>query len=133
MRHLAAAMALLVLGLGLASCGSDSGPSTSGTASPTTSAGASGGGGTTTTAAAGTAVSIKDFAFAPDTLNVAKGATVTVTNDDSVTHTWTADDGSFDSGDLAPGKSATQTFDTAGSIPYHCQIHTNMKGTIVVS
>jgi plastocyanin len=136
-RPLAAAAALLILGLGLTSCGSDSETATTNAAGPSTSAdapGRYGGGGTpTSSAAAGTAVSIKDFAFAPATLRVTKGATVTVANDDSAAHTFTADDKSFDSGQLAPGKSATQTFDAAGSFSYHCEIHKSMKGTIVVS
>jgi plastocyanin len=138
MRPLAAAAALLVLGLGLTSCGSDSKATTtaasSTTSTSTDTSNAYGGGTSTPTSAAGaSAVSIKGFAFNPPELKVAKGATVRVTNDDGVTHTWTADDKSFDSGQLASGKSTTHTFDTAGSYSYHCEIHKNMKGTIVVS
>lgn len=77
-------------------------------------------------------VSIEDFSFAPADLTVSQGDTVTVTNDDDVTHTLTADDGSFDTGELAKG-STTITVDEPGSYTYHCEIHTYMKGTIEVT
>jgi plastocyanin len=71
--------------------------------------------------AGATAVAIKDFAFSPDSLEVPVGTTVTWTNQDSVAHTVTADDGSFDSGQLGNGA----TFS-------HCMNHPRMKATIVV-
>jgi plastocyanin len=57
---------------------------------------------------------------------------VTTTNADAATHTWTADDGSWDSGSLANGASSTHTFGSAGTFAYHCAIHPSMKGTVVV-
>jgi plastocyanin len=57
---------------------------------------------------------------------------VTVTNADPTAHTWTADDGGWDSGSLAQGASSTHTFTTAGTFAYHCAIHASMKGTVVV-
>jgi plastocyanin len=132
-RALASAATVLLLVVGLAACGS--GGKTS-TGSAGSGGGPYGGGASSTTTAApasgGDAISIKGFAFSPATLKVAKGATVTVTNDDSTSHTWTFDDGSFDAGTLAPGKSATHTFDAAGSYSYHCNIHSSMKGTVEV-
>jgi predicted lipoprotein with Yx(FWY)xxD motif/plastocyanin len=83
-------------------------------------------------AAAGSAIQIKNFAFAPASLEVAVGATVTWTNGDSIGHTVTADDKSFDSGTVDPGKSFTFTFTKAGTFTYHCSIHPNMTATIVV-
>ncbi|MPV87830.1 cupredoxin domain-containing protein [Georgenia ruanii] len=80
---------------------------------------------------AAAAVQIKNFAFAPASQTVAAGQTVTWTNDDSTDHTVTADDNSFDSGRLAPGKTFTHTFATAGTYAYHCAIHPNMTGTVV--
>ncbi|MDF3039904.1 MAG: blue (type 1) copper domain protein [Thermomicrobiales bacterium] len=79
------------------------------------------------------AVSIANFAFQPDTLQVAVGTAVTWTNSDSTAHTVTSDTGAFDAGALAPGASFTQTFTTPGTYTYHCQIHPFMTGTIVVS
>ena len=80
------------------------------------------------------AVKIQNFAFSPATVTVVIGVnnTVTWTNMDSVTHTVTADDGSFGSGDLSNGQTYTHTFTTVGSFGYHCSIHNYMKGTVVV-
>jgi plastocyanin len=79
------------------------------------------------------AITIDNFKFGPATLTVKQGASVTVTNRDSTTHTATADGGAFDTGDLDPGASKTITLSRAGRYAYHCQIHAFMKGTIVVS
>lgn len=78
------------------------------------------------------AVAIANFAFDPPTLQVAAGTTVTWTNNDSSPHTVTADDGSFDSGNLDPGQSFTFTFDQGGTFAYHCSYHPNMQASIVV-
>jgi len=81
---------------------------------------------------AAVAVSIKGFAFVPKAVSVAAGTTVTWTNHDSANHTATSDTGVWDSGVIAPGKSYSYTFKTAGSFPYHCKIHKSMKGTVAV-
>ena len=44
----------------------------------------------------------------------------------------TADDGSFDSGNLAPGATFSQSFSTPGTFTYHCNIHSSMTGTVTV-
>ncbi len=77
-------------------------------------------------------VSLKSIAFTPATLTVAVGTTVTWTNNDNVAHTVTADDNSFDSGNLAAGATYTKSFTTAGTYPYHCNYHANMTAKIVV-
>jgi plastocyanin len=83
--------------------------------------------------ASGSAVTISDFKFAPESLTAKSGAKVTVTNDDSTAHTATADDGkSFDTGTLDQGSSQTISVTKPGSYAYHCTIHPFMKGTIVV-
>jgi len=78
-------------------------------------------------------VSIANLAFDPATRSVAAGATVTWTNDDTVPHTVTADDGAFDSGIFDPGVSFSWTFDEPGAFAYHCQLHPTMEGTVEVS
>lgn len=78
------------------------------------------------------AVAIKSFAFDPPLLALAVGTTVTWTNQDPVGHTVTADQGEFDSGTLANGKTFSQTFDKAGTYRYHCNIHGQMRGIIAV-
>ena len=77
-------------------------------------------------------IDIKDFAYGPKTLTVKKGTTVVWTNQDSVKHTATADDGSFDTGLLAKGESGSVTFDKIGTFNYHCTPHPNMKAAIIV-
>jgi len=84
-------------------------------------------------AATDAAVSIKDFAFHPDTITVPAGGSITWTNDDSVPHTATGlDRAALQSGTIQPGTSFTQTFDTAGTFDYFCEFHAGMKGKIVV-
>ena len=78
-------------------------------------------------------VSIANLSFNPATLNISKGTTVTWTNNDTVTHTVTADQGTFDSNNLSPGSTFSFTFSQAGSYPYHCKIHPSMTGTINVT
>ena len=80
----------------------------------------------------GAAVSIVDFAFDPAAVEIPVGATVTWTNTGAAPHTATASDGTFDSGELAPGATFSHTFTAAGTFPYVCQIHPQMTGTITV-
>jgi len=79
------------------------------------------------------AIGIDNFKFAPDTLEVAVGTEVTWTNMELSPHTVVADDGSFESENLGDGDTFSYTFDTAGTFPYICGIHTSMKGEVVVS
>jgi plastocyanin len=94
--------------------------------------GGGGGGGSGGQAGSG-AVRIADFAFAPDESDVKVGDSVKWTNGDGTTHTVTADDGAFNSGNLAGGKSFSFTFGQAGTFAYHCKIHQSMTGTVVVT
>jgi plastocyanin len=75
-------------------------------------------------------VTIDNFAFAPKTLTVKAGTKITVKNKDSTTHTFTADKGAFDAGDIDSGSSATVTVKKPGTYAYHCNIHSSMHGTI---
>jgi plastocyanin len=71
--------------------------------------------------------------YNPNPLEVKVGETVTWINDDSVIHTATSTDGTFDSGIMRNGQSFSYTFDTAGEYPYYCTLHPNMVGTVVVT
>jgi plastocyanin len=83
--------------------------------------------------AASQGVSISGFAFSPPSVTVSVGDTVTWTNSDSVTHTATADDASWDAGNIAAGGgTGAVVFTTAGTFPYHCRIHAQMTGTVIV-
>jgi plastocyanin len=70
--------------------------------------------------------------FAPTTLTVAVGTTVTWGNNDSTAHTATADGGQWNSNNISSGKTFTFKFDASGTYKYHCTIHSFMNGTIVV-
>jgi plastocyanin len=89
--------------------------------------------GATSPPESGTTVTIDNYAFSPTTLTVSAGTTVTWVNNDTAAHTVTADDGTFDSGNLDPGESFTYTFASAGTISYHCNYHPTMVGTVVVN
>jgi plastocyanin len=86
--------------------------------------------------AADVAVTIQNFAFAPTPLTIPVGTTVVWTNQDTAPHTATNDPGSafsFDTGMLQKGQSGRVTFSAAGSFPYHCNVHPNMHGMVVVT
>jgi plastocyanin len=119
--------------LTLAACGGgDDASSEAETAATETAASESSESAPPAAAADGAAIAIASFAFSGAT-EVAVGTTVTVTNDDSTTHTWSSEDGTFDSGSIAPGESFEFTFDTAGTFAYHCNFHASMQGTITVT
>ncbi len=114
-----AVLVLLVLGLGACSSSKDN----AGTGAAQSTAGG----------AKGTAVAIKNFAFSPNPLQAKVGDPITVTNQDSTAHTITADDHSFDTGNLDGGASKTIQLGAAGTFKYHCNIHNYMTGTLTVS
>ena len=84
-------------------------------------------------AVAGDQVSIDNFAFAPATLTVKAGSTVTWTNRDEEPHTVAATDGSFHSPGMGTGATYSHTFPAAGTFDYVCSIHPSMHGTVVVT
>jgi plastocyanin len=77
--------------------------------------------------------------YNPSPLSIPVGTTVTWINNDNTGHTVTEGNPSgntpangFDSGILAPGKTFTHTFDTAGTIQYYCTLHPTMLGEVIV-
>ena len=74
-----------------------------------------------------------DQPFFPPEISVSsEGNIVSWTNDDSIEHTVTADDRSFDSGPISPGDTFDNTFDSRGEFGYHCSIHPFMAGVVIV-
>jgi len=128
----------LASSLALAACSSSGGQSAAPASTPapaatsTSSAGGSDGA-SGQPSAGGQPVAISGFAFAPASITVKVGTTITWTNHDSAPHTVTADDGSFTSGSLATGATFSQTFAKAGTYPYHCNFHSSMKGAVTVT
>lgn len=78
------------------------------------------------------AVEMKGIKFLPARVEVAAGTTVTWTNNDPLAHTVTADDGTWDSGPIDPGKTFSRTFAQPGEYTVHCTPHPFMKAVIVV-
>jgi plastocyanin len=110
-RH-SAVVVLAVLVLGLVAAGCSSNDDTGG-----------GGGG-------GVALTAKDFEFSPTSITTGADGKITVTNDGSVEHSFTMDDGSVDQ-DVEPGESVTVTVTTSGG--FHCKYHpTQMTGSVTV-
>ena len=77
-------------------------------------------------------INIGNNAFADSPMTVKVGDAVTFTNNDIVMHTATADDGSFDTGDIAPGDSKVIVLEKARTFSYHCTHHPDMVGSLVV-
>ena len=88
---------------------------------------------TNNNSASGNTVTMQNMSFSVTSLTVKAGTTVTWTNNDNTTHTVTADDNSFNSGDITAGHSYTRTFSVAGTFPYHCIYHSMMKATIIAN
>jgi plastocyanin len=119
---------LFVLSLVVAACSSDD----NGGGTTDTTGGATGTTAETGSTGGGTTITIAGFAFDPDTITVSGPTEVTVTNDDSTTHTFTLDDGSVDQ-TVEPGATETVTVDVSASTGFHCNIHPQMTGQIEVS
>jgi len=77
-------------------------------------------------------VDIRSFAFEPATITIKAGQTVTWTNHDGTAHTVAADDKSWKSDNLDQNGTFSHTFTSAGTFTYHCSLHLEMKGTVVV-
>ena len=79
-------------------------------------------------------VSISNFSFNPGSITINKGMTVVWTNNDSVGHTVTADQGAGPASNLLnPGETYAYTFNDPGTFNYHCTVHPSMKGTVTVN
>jgi len=75
-------------------------------------------------------IEMRDFAFSPQTVEIRVGDRVTWTNRDGVEHNAT--NGSFDTGLLAQGESASIRFTAPGTYAFFCQPHPSMTGTVIV-
>lgn len=76
-------------------------------------------------------VAIKGFQFVPAKLEVAAGDTVIWKNEDIVPHTVTLKR-SFDSKEIAVGKSWTYLAKEAGTYSYLCTYHPTMVAQLIV-
>ncbi len=79
-----------------------------------------------------TKILVKNFMFAPTSLTVKAGSTVTWANMDDEPHTVVSDTGVFRSGAMDTNESFSFKFDKPGTYHFTCSIHPRMVGTIVV-
>src|SRR6476646_5049060 len=133
----ATALLMTLAALSLAACGDDSSDTETTSGEAAAGSPAAGQEGGNAAAPSGEAVrsakvEIVDFAYAPATVTIQAGGKVTWLNQDSDEHTATLDDGSFSTGPLAEGKLKYESFKAPGTFTYFCEIHPDMKGTVVV-
>lgn len=75
---------------------------------------------------------LQHYVFVPSTIHARPGQVITVYNSDQLLHRIVADNGSFDTGVMAPGSSFTvKAGEAAMAISYHCAIHSRVKGQVV--
>jgi plastocyanin len=77
-------------------------------------------------------VVMEGMAFKPDTLTVKQGDTVVWVNKDLFPHTATANDRTFDSGELPANKSWRYAASKPGKHAYTCTFHPTMKAVLIV-
>jgi plastocyanin len=78
------------------------------------------------------AVAIRATGFSPATVTIATGDAVRWTNRDTKNHQVVANNGSFASAVIRPGKTYTHTFNTAGTFGYRDALHPSLTGKVVV-
>ncbi len=127
-------LSLLAATAMLAGCGNDNNADTTAPTAASTAVMASA---TTTTPTVGNTIKVHGFTFAPRTIEVPVGTTITWANSDQVLHTVTSGtpdnpDGQIDGQMPEAGTSTSVTFDTAGTVPYFCSRHPFMLGEVVV-
>src|SRR5436190_4807180 len=89
--------------------------------------------GSATTASKATAtVQIRANRFAPTTVTITAGDSVTWRNVDKVAHQVVANGGQFASAILDPGKTYTHEFARGGTFHYHDGLHPSLRGTVAV-
>jgi Plastocyanin len=117
--------AVMGLAFFVSACGSSTSPATSPT-SPTNPEG--------TNPPNLLTITIKNGVFSPNPVMVKVGQSVNWLNSDTVAHTAT-DPGVFDTGSIAPTSAADVPvpFRTAGTYNFHCTLHANENGTIIVT
>lgn len=77
-------------------------------------------------------VIIQNSTFSPSSLTVKPGTRVVWNNQDGMDHTVTSNNGLFDSGNLRARSSFSYKFTDIGTYQYHCRLHPQMTGNIIV-
>jgi len=78
-------------------------------------------------------IKIDNFSFAPETLTVPAGATVTWVNQDDVPHNIVSSEGkTLKSPVMDTDEKFSYTFTKPGTYPYYCGIHPKMTAKVIV-
>jgi plastocyanin len=79
-------------------------------------------------------VQMANYAFAPASITVNEGDTITWTNQDTAPHTVTTTSGpeSLNSPSLSKGQSWSYTFTQPGMYMYYCTVHPDMRAEVIV-
>ncbi len=80
----------------------------------------------------GATVTIDNFSFSPQTLEVSRGATITWVNKDDIPHVVASTTDKFKSRAIDTDGSFAFTFAEPGTYEYYCSVHPKMTGRIVV-
>lgn len=75
-------------------------------------------------------IEIKNFKYVTDRVQVRAGDVITWINKDIVPHTATAEDASWDSGEISPGQSKQVVLPEHFSLQYYCVYHPSMRGNL---
>jgi plastocyanin len=78
-------------------------------------------------------IKIANFDFGPSVITVPAGASVTWINADDDAHSVVADNNVFRSPPLDTGDHYSFTYTTPGTYGYHCGLHPQMVGKVVVT
>jgi plastocyanin len=78
-------------------------------------------------------VRITASGFSPASVTIKTGDAVRWTNNDTKNHQVVANNGTFASPTITPGRSYTHTFNTAGTFRYHDALHPSLTGRVVVT
>lgn len=97
-------------------------------AGSTVAAAGGGGHGQCTAFGVGSELRLLDSCFDATAQFVEAGSELRVTNEGAVSHTITAADGSFDSGDIAPGETFEFTLQEPGVLRVYCRPHGDADG-----
>jgi plastocyanin len=77
-------------------------------------------------------IKIENYEYAPASVTISPGTTVTWVNKDSVQHTVTERNGVFDSGLFSLNKTFSYVFTNPGEYEYYCIPHPYMTGKVIV-
>ena len=78
-------------------------------------------------------VAARDTFFTPDTITIAVGFPIRWTNEGHLYHTVASDSLLWASDIISPTHWFEVKFDSAGTFPYHCTVHSGMTGTVIVT